>query len=64
MTEEHPWANTTITSVINDRWLALDADTRAQHILSNSDLYQQVQLMEHTLREFRRLEEQQRDHNQ
>ncbi len=64
MTEEYPWANTTITSAITDRWLTLDADTRAQHILSNSELYQRVQLMEHTLREFRRLEEQQRDHNQ
>ena len=54
----------TITSAINDRWLTLDPDTRAQHILCNSDLYQQVKLMQHTLSEFRRLEEQNYDHNQ
>ena len=51
--------NLTITSTITDKWYSLDADIRAQHILSNSDLYQQIKLMEQTLQEFRRLEEQQ-----
>ena len=52
--------NLTITSAIKDRWLTLDADTRAQHILSNSNLYQEVQLMESVLQQFRQLEEQHR----
>ncbi len=53
-----------ISSVITERWLKLDADVRAQHILSNSDLYQQIQLIEETLRDFRRLEDDYNDNNQ
>lgn len=52
-----------ISSVITERWLKLDADVRAQHILSNSDLYQQIQLIEETLRDFRRLEDEYNDNN-
>lgn len=44
-----------LSGIVNDAWDKLDSDTQAQHILSNSNLYQQMQLIKETQREFKRL---------
>lgn len=44
-----------LSGIVNDAWDKLDPDTQAQHILSNSNLYQQMQLIKETQREFKRL---------
>jgi tRNA uridine 5-carbamoylmethylation protein Kti12 len=50
-----------VVKIIEDTWLILTPMERAQHTLSNSTLYQQIQLHRQLLNEFKRLEEQQRD---
>lgn len=45
-----------ITSMIVDLWDNLDPVTKSQHVLSNSELYQRVQLLRETVAAFTRLE--------
>lgn len=41
-----------ITTMLQELWYKLDAVSRSQHILSNSEVYQRVQQLEATQRAF------------
>ena len=45
-----------LTSMLVESWENLDPVTKSQHILSNSELYQRVQLLRETVAAFTRLE--------
>lgn len=45
-----------ITSMIVDLWDNLDPITKSQHVLSNSELYQRVRLLQDTVAAFTQLE--------
>jgi hypothetical protein len=45
-----------ITGLLTELWEDLDDITRSQHILSNSELYQRVRLLQDTVAAFTQLE--------
>lgn len=44
-----------LTTMLQEKWYSLDPVTRSQHILSNSEIYQQVVQLESTQRAFQQL---------
>ncbi len=48
-----------ITTMLQELWYKLDAVSRSQHILSNSEVYQRVKQLEETQRAFQQLQDQQ-----
>ena len=45
-----------LSSILVESWEILDAMTKSQHVLSNSELYQRVRLLQDTVAAFTQLE--------